>query len=83
MLGFSSLLPEPAVYEANFGTDSIYFMGLSGARWRWYSYTGGAVRIGAGADPAGGVWVGLVFGPSDWYDGTEWQRIVESFTTYE
>lgn len=78
-----SLLPGPAAYVDSAGTDTSYFLGLDGARWRWYRYDGGLVRIGAAVASDGGVTVALVFGPNAWFDGQEWQRIVESLGPYE
>ncbi len=81
--GLSGSLPGPATYDEAEGTQDRYFMGLDGSRWRWYDYPGGYVRVGAGIDPSGGVYVGYVFGPKDWFDGTEWMRIDESFETFQ
>jgi hypothetical protein len=71
------------VYNETEGTTNRYFMGFSTTRWRWYDYDGGYVRVGAGLDPLGGLYLGILYGPVDWFDGTEWQRIVESFETFQ
>ncbi len=81
--GLEPSLPSAATYDEASGTGDGYFMGLSETRWRWYDYEGGYIRIGAGLDPDGGIYVGIVYGPVAWFDGTEWQRITESFETFE
>jgi hypothetical protein len=81
--GLEPSLTSAATYDEASGTGEGYFMGLSETRWRWYDYEGGYVRIGAGLDPAGGIYVGIVYGPAAWFDGTEWRLIVESFETFE
>jgi tetratricopeptide (TPR) repeat protein len=81
--GMEPILGSAATYDEAEGTTDGYFMGLSSTRWRWYDYDGGFVRIGAGLDPDGGVYIGLAYGPTSWFDGDEWMRIVESFETFE
>jgi len=81
--GLEPTLPSAATYDEASGTEEGYFMGLSERRWRWYDYEGGYVRIGAGLDPDGGIYIGFAYGPVDWFDGAEWKRIVESFETFE
>lgn len=83
MAAHAGLLPGRATWVESSGTDDRYFLGLDGGRWRWYRYDGGLVRIGAGVASHGGVTVALVFGPDAWFDGEEWQRIVESIGPYE
>ncbi len=81
--GLEPTLSSTATYDEASGTDEGYLMGLSETRWRWYDYDGGYVRIGAGLDPDGGIYIGFVYGPVEWFDGTEWMRIVESSETFE
>ncbi len=83
MDGLEPTLGSPATYDEASGTGEGYFMGLSETRWRWYDYEGGYIRVGAGLDPDGGIYLGLVYGPVAWFDGMEWRRIVESFETFE
>jgi tetratricopeptide (TPR) repeat protein len=81
--GMKDTLGKDATYDEETGTTHGYFMGLDSTSWRWYGYDGGWVRIGAGLDPEGGLYVGVAYGPLDWFDGTEWMRIVESFETFQ
>ena len=81
--GLAEQLGSTPVYNETEGTTSLYFMGLETSRWRWYDYEGGYVRIGAGLDSQGGLYLGVLYGPLDWFDGSEWQRIVESFETFQ
>jgi hypothetical protein len=74
-VGVSGVLPRDY-------TDN-YFMGLDTTAWRWYGYKDGWVRVGAGIDPKGGLYMGVVYGPLDWFDDTEWMRIAESFETFQ
>jgi len=81
--GLEPTLGSTPTYDEASGTGENYFMGLSDTRWRWYDYEGGYVRIGAGLDPDGGIYIGYVYGPVAWFDGTEWRRIAESFESFE
>jgi tetratricopeptide (TPR) repeat protein len=83
MATYAGLFPGRAAYVESAGTDDGYFLGLDGSRWRWYRYDGRLVRIGAGVATDGGVTVALVFGPDAWFDGEDWQRIVESMGPFE
>lgn len=81
--GLEETLGVQATYDETEGTTENYFMGLSSTAWRWYGYDGGWVRIAAGLDPQGGLYMGVLYGPLDWFDGTEWMRIAESFETFQ
>jgi hypothetical protein len=70
-------------YDETEGATNGYFMGLDTTARRWYDYQGGWVRVGTGIDPTGGLYMGVVHGPKDWFDGTEWKRIAESFETFQ
>ena len=81
--GLAEPLGVDATYDKDTGTTHGYFMGLDSTSWRWYGYDDGWIRIGAGLDPQGGLYMGVAYGPLDWFDGTEWMRIVESFETFQ
>lgn len=46
-----------------------YFLGLSGANEAYYSYNNGDLRIGSGVTADGAVVIGVVFAPSDQWNG--------------
>jgi tetratricopeptide (TPR) repeat protein len=75
---FSDWFPGEPAYDEASGTTDSYFMGLDQDAWRWYDYAGGSVRVGAGVTPDGAVLVGMVYGPTDWFNGPEPYRIVNS-----
>jgi len=75
---FSDWFPGQPVYDEASGTTDSYFMGLDRRAWRWYDYSGGSVRVGAGVTSDGAVLVGMVYGPTDWFNGPEPYRIVNS-----
>jgi tetratricopeptide (TPR) repeat protein len=81
--GLKDTVGTVPTYDETEGTTNGYFMGLDTTAWRWYDYQGGWVRVGAGIDPTGGLYMGVVFGPKDWFDGAEWKRIAESFETFQ
>jgi tetratricopeptide (TPR) repeat protein len=76
-------LGKDITYDEESGTTTGYLMGLDTTAWRWYGYTDGWVRVAAGIDPLGGLYMCVVYGPLDWFEGTEWMRIAESFETFQ
>jgi len=80
---FAEWFPALPAYLEQDGTTSEYFMGLSDTAWRWYDYGTGYVRVGAGLSEAGAVVLGMVYGPYDWFDGTEPYRILNSMIHIE
>jgi hypothetical protein len=75
---FADWFPGEPAYDEASGTTDSYFMGLTSSAWRWYDYAGGSVRVGAGVTADGAVLVGMVYGPTDWFNGPEPYRIVNS-----
>jgi tetratricopeptide (TPR) repeat protein len=75
---FATWFPVTPTYDEASGTTDDYFMGLDRRAWRWYDYGTGSVRVGAGVTPDGAVIVGMVYGPNDWFNGPEPQRIIDS-----
>jgi tetratricopeptide (TPR) repeat protein len=57
-----------------------YFAGLGSARSRWYAYPGGRAIVGAGIEENGDLVVGVVYGPTTYWEGGEPSRIFDSFT---
>jgi hypothetical protein len=80
---FDDWFPSTPVFVEDSGTTSDYFMGLTETAWRWYDYGTGYVRIGAGMAQDGGVVVGLVYGPYDWFDTDEPYRIINSMIHFD
>jgi hypothetical protein len=64
---FATWFPSAPTYDESSGTTDDYFMGLDRRAWRWYDYGTGSVRVGAGVTPDGAVIVGMVYGPTDWF----------------
>lgn len=75
---FAHWFPSTPTYDESSGTTDDYFMNLDDAAWRWYDYDTGSVRVGAGLTPDGAVIVGMVYGPTEWFSGSEPQQIIDS-----
>jgi hypothetical protein len=80
---FPQWLPAQPTYDEQSGTTADYFMGLDRTAWRWYDYGTGYVRVGAGIADDGAVVMGMVYGPYEWFDGTEPYRILSSMIRAE
>ena len=80
---FPHWFPAEPTYDEQSGTTADYFMGLENTAWRWYDYGTGYVRIGAGVADDGAVVLGMVYGPYEWFDGTEPYRILSSMIRAE
>ena len=78
LTSFVDWFPGTPTYQADPGTTDDYFMGLDRRAWRWYDYGSGYVRVGAGVTADGAVLMGMVYGPYQWFDGTEPYRILNS-----
>jgi tetratricopeptide (TPR) repeat protein len=78
LTAFKEWFPGTPVYMEDPGTTDEYFMGLDRRAWRWYDYGSGYVRVGAGVTEDGSVLLGMVYGPYDWFNGTEPFRILNS-----
>jgi tetratricopeptide (TPR) repeat protein len=75
---FTDWFPAEPSFSEDLGTSDAYFVGLADRTWRWYDYGTGYVRLAAGLTDDGAVLVGMVFGPYDWFDGSEPYRILDS-----
>lgn len=80
---FSEWFPSPPSFSEDLGTSEAYFVGLADAAWRWYDYGSGYVRLAAGLTDDGAVLIGMVYGPYDWFDGSEPYRILDSMIHLE
>jgi tetratricopeptide (TPR) repeat protein len=69
LLTLSGFLPSGASPQLQEERTSPYFLGFHGANEAYYTYDGGYVRIGSGVTADGAVVVGLVFGPTDQWNG--------------
>jgi tetratricopeptide (TPR) repeat protein len=78
LTAFKDWFPGTPVYMEDPGTTDEYFMGLERRAWRWYDYGSGYVRIGAGVTEDGSVLLGMVYGPYDWFNGSEPFRVLNS-----
>ena len=56
-----------------------YFVGLTAPRVEWHQIQGGWILAGAGLTTDNTVLVGLVFGPTAWYDSNQPIDIMQSF----
>ena len=83
LTAFPHWFPAEPTYDEASGTIESYFMGLDGTAWRWYDYGTGLVRVGAGLTDDGAVMMGMVYGPYEWFDGTEPDRILSSMIRAE
>lgn len=83
LTSFVEWFPAEPNYQEDPGTTDDYFMGLDRRAWRWYDYGTGYVRVGAGVTVDGAVLVGMVYGPYEWFDGTEPYRILNSMIEVE
>lgn len=80
---FPELLPGAPTYLEEAGTTTEFFLGLDQTAWRWYDTGSGWLRAGAGLTRDGAVVVCIVFGPYEWFDGTEPFTILNSFVSLE
>ena len=80
---FSDLLPGTPTYLEEDGTTTGFFLGLEQTAWRWYDTGSGWLRAAAGLTSDGAVIVAIVFGPYDWFDGTEPNTILSSFVSLQ
>ena len=72
---FSDLLPAGIRSPRELGTA---FLGNDDETIREYAYDGGKVRIGASRQADGSLFVGVVFGPEDWWHSAEPQDMFAS-----
>jgi hypothetical protein len=80
---FPEWFPAPPMFASDLGTTEDYFMGIDRRQWRWYDYGTGYVRVGAGVAPDGAVLIGMVYGPYEWFQGSEPFRILNSMIRVE
>jgi len=78
MEGFAELFPARPRPAGD--SPEATFMGLEGEFVRTYRYKGGYVLAGAGTTEDGEIVVGAVFGPPDFYQSDEVDRVFFSFS---
>jgi len=74
---FKGLFEAPPVAEGE--PQEAFFLGLSGARWRWYDYGAGRLRAAAGVDPTeGSVFLVLAYAPREAFDEPTMNLLLDS-----